>query len=166
MNSEKKIGVLFVCLGNICRSPAAEGAFTHIVKERNLQDKFIIDSCGTGGWHCGELPHETTRKVAKSRGIELTHKARQFRKEDLKNFDFILAMDSSNYQDILLLTSNDSLKKKVFKFRKFDPEANGEPDVPDPFYSGRADFENVQEIVSRTSLGFLDFLITENFVEI
>ncbi|MCB1160776.1 MAG: low molecular weight phosphotyrosine protein phosphatase [Leptospiraceae bacterium] len=155
---EKK-RVLFVCLGNICRSPAAEGAFTDLVQKSKLESKFIIDSAGTGEWHIGELSHPNTRKTAKKRGIELIHRARLFTRDDFDKFDYILAMDSSNLSNILAMARNEEDKKKVFKFRRFDPEVEGEPDVPDPYYGGLQGFSNVQEICERTSKGLLDWIL-------
>lgn len=155
----KKIGVLFVCLGNICRSPAAEGAFKHVVAERDLKEFFHIDSCGTAGYHIGEPPHELTQKVARERGIILNHKARQFTREDFEKFDYILAMDQSNYNHLLNLAKTEEQRRKIHKFRKFDPQVSGQPDVPDPYYGSLAAFEHVQDIVMRSSVELLDYLI-------
>lgn len=154
----EKIKVLFVCLGNICRSPAAEGAFTSLVRDSGLEEYFIIDSSGTGNYHIGELPHSTTRKIAGERGIELTHRARQFHPLDFEEFDYILAMDSNNYMDVLSLARTPEHKNRVFKYRYFDPGHDGEPDVPDPYFGGIDGFKNVQNIVERTAKGFLDHL--------
>lgn len=159
---KKQIHVLFVCLGNICRSPAAEGAFRNAVEKRNLDMYFRIDSAGTAGYHIGELAHEITRQVAKDRGIYLTHKSRKFETGDFEEFDYILAMDSSNYQNILRLAGSDLNRKKVMKFRKFDPVVkSGEPDVPDPYYGGISEFEHVQDIAERTSEKLLDWIISQ-----
>ncbi len=154
-----KIKVLFVCLGNICRSPAAEGAFKHLVQKKGLEDLFEIDSAGTADYHVGELPHETTRLVARERGITLTHHCRQFESSDFKKFDYILAMDNSNYRNIISMARDESQKQKVMKFRKFDSTVKGEPDVPDPYYDEVSGFEHVQDIVERSSLGFLDWIL-------
>ena len=154
----KKIRVLFVCLGNICRSPAAEGAFTSLVREMGFENHFHIDSSGTGDYHVGELPNANTRKIAGERGIELTHRARQFHPMDFDSFDYILAMDNNNYRDVLSLAKNKDHKNKVFKYRYFDPDHDDEPDVPDPYFGGIDGFRNVQQIVERTARGFLDHL--------
>lgn len=155
----EKVKVLFVCLGNICRSPAAEGAFTNLVQKKGFDELFVIDSAGTAGYHIGELPHETTRKVARERGIILSHFCRQFEYDDFINFDYILAMDNSNYQNIIAMARDESQKQKVMKFRKFDSSVRGEPDVPDPYYGGVAGFEHVQDIVERSSEGFLEWIL-------
>ena len=94
------IRVLFVCLGNICRSPLAEGIFQHLVEEKSLQDKINIDSCGTSGYHAGEKAHHLSRKVAQSHGIELRSRSRQLKSTDFQEFDYMIAMDTSNIQNI------------------------------------------------------------------
>jgi len=154
---QKKIRVLFVCLGNICRSPAAEGALKNLVAQKNLQHLFHIDSCGTAAYHIGELPNANTRKIAKGKGITLDHRARQFEKADFDNFDYILAMDQSNYNDVLALATSQEHKQKVFKFRHFDQQHQN-MDVPDPYFGGLDGFVEVQEIVERTSQGFLQHI--------
>ncbi|TGL20963.1 low molecular weight phosphotyrosine protein phosphatase [Leptospira yanagawae] len=154
---ENKIKILFICLGNICRSPAAEGAFRNLVKERNLEYKFEIDSCGTSGYHDGELPDPRTRKVALKRGIELTHRSRKLRQSDLDNYDYLLVMDDQNFREVISLMREDSVKNKVFKFAKFRSDS-GSDIVPDPYYGTEKDFESVQNLVEDCSIGFLKFL--------
>lgn len=155
-----KIRVLFVCLGNICRSPAAEGAFRKIVTEKKLIDQFYIDSAGTAGYHDGELAHPITRKVAKEYSIDLTHFSRKFIVNDFEKFDYIFAMDSFNYADIISMAKSPKDKEKVFLFRKFDPSVIGEPDVPDPYSGGIDGFKNVQEICLRTSEELLNWILS------
>ena len=155
------IGVLFVCLGNICRSPAAEGAFKDLVKKHRLQSRFNIDSCGTAGYHIGELAHSTTRSVARRHGIILDSRARQFHSKDFSNFDYILAMDHHNYESLEAMTSPDKERGSLHLFRSFDPDiqaANQIPDVPDPYYGGLDGFEEVQTIVWRTSKSLLEHI--------
>lgn len=153
--------VLFVCLGNICRSPAAEGAFHALVQKKGLEEQFFIDSCGTSGYHAGELPHPNTRKAARKDGIELTHRSRQFERADFDSFDYIIAMDSSNLSDILQMAGTESDKQKILKFRRFDPAIEGEPDVPDPYYGGVEGFANVQKIARRTAEGLLEWILSK-----
>lgn len=155
------IGVLFVCLGNICRSPAAEGAFKHLVEEHKLRSHFKIDSCGTAGYHTGELAHSTTRSVARRYGIQLDSKARQFHTKDFRDFHYILAMDYSNYETLEAMAFSDEEKNRLHLFRSFDPDLQAGqeiPDVPDPYYSGLAGFERVQNIVWRTSKSLLEHI--------
>ncbi len=171
MTHKQSIGVLFICLGNICRSPAAEGAFRKLVTERKLEDRFRIDSCGTGSWHIGELPHHLTRKVALESGIELSHRARQFRgMREFQEFDFLIAMDRSNYWDVASQISEPSLKSRLFLFRDFETKpyqnsGGGGESVPDPYYGGLDGFYEVQEIVTKCSEGFFEFLREERYVE-
>ncbi|TGM79233.1 low molecular weight phosphotyrosine protein phosphatase [Leptospira levettii] len=152
-----KIKVLFICLGNICRSPAAQGAFENLIKKRNLDHMFEVDSCGTSGYHDGELPDPRTRKVALQHGIQITHRSRKLQSKDLQYFDYLIVMDNNNYNDVLSLMNDETLKNKIFKFGKFRTDAG--PDiVPDPYYGSEKDFEKVQDLVENCSTGFLDYL--------
>lgn len=140
--------VLFVCLGNICRSPAAEAAFASLLQEAGLSDRFVLDSAGTGGWHVGELADRRMRSAAERRGIPMTSRARQVAREDFEHFDHILAMDASNLADLQRLAPARHVHK-IRLFREFDPEGAGE-DVPDPYYGTAEDFDEVLDIVTRT----------------
>jgi protein-tyrosine phosphatase len=162
MNEKEPLRVLFVCHGNICRSPAAEGAFKHLIRERGLQSRFIVDSAGTSSFHVGERPHPDTRRAAREMGIELDSLARQFRVEDFDRFDWIFAMDHNNLSDLLSMARNDADRKKVMLFRTFDPQRESDPvpDVPDPYYGGYSGFREVQQIVMRTAEKLLDFLLS------
>ena len=152
------IGVLFVCLGNICRSPTAEAAFTLEVARKKLEHRFVIDSCGTGDWHAGELAHPETRATAERRGIEITHRARVLVPADFDRFDWLLAMDRSNERNILRLARTEAQQRKVRLFRSWDPVKDPEhPEVPDPYYTG--EFDRVFDICTRTSRALLDDLI-------
>ena len=158
---QRPIAVLFVCMGNICRSPAAEGAFRHLVQKRALADFFYIDSAGTTGYHKGEQPNSYTRRVAEKYGIRLDHRARKFVSEDFEVFDWILVMDRQNYRDVLELSRNRKEQNKVLLLRRFDPRVAKNvpaPDVPDPYYGGLRGFEDVQEMVSRSCEKLLDWL--------
>ncbi|TGN19709.1 low molecular weight protein-tyrosine-phosphatase [Leptospira idonii] len=154
---ETKIKVLFVCLGNICRSPAAEGAFSSLLQKENLLEQFHIDSCGTAGYHNGELADPRTRSVAKNRGLNLTHKSRKLTSSDLENFDFILVMDKDNLRTVQNAIYDDSLRKKLYLFRYFEDNSNPK-EVPDPYYKDISAFEQVQDIVENASLHFLKYL--------
>ncbi|TGL55611.1 low molecular weight phosphotyrosine protein phosphatase [Leptospira kemamanensis] len=152
-----KIKVLFICLGNICRSPAAKGAFQNLVKQKNLESKFVIDSCGTSGYHDGELPDPRTRKVALKRGIQLTHRSRKLKPSDFDEFDYLLVMDDNNFREVISLIKEETIKNKVFKFASFRTD-DGPDIVPDPYYGTEKDFESVQNLVEDCSDGFLKYL--------
>lgn len=161
-----QIRILFVCLGNICRSPAGQGALQKVVNDLGISNLFYIDSCGTAGYHIGSLPDPRTRKVAEQEGIKLTHQARKFHpSKDFAEFDFIFTMDDSNYKNIISLAWVDTQKEKVSMFRTFDPIQNDGLNVPDPYYGTINEFELVQEIVTRTSKGFINFLRDEGRIK-
>ncbi|MEM1023625.1 MAG: low molecular weight protein-tyrosine-phosphatase [Myxococcota bacterium] len=145
--------ILFVCLGNICRSPTAEGVFREQLARHRLADSFQVDSAGTGAWHAGEPPDRRMRTAAKKKGYVLDGQARQVKIDDFRRFDLILAMDGSNYEDLRRLQPEDGTAR-LQKFRDFDPEAPGD-DTPDPYYGGPAGFDEVVEICERTSLEIL-----------
>ena len=135
--------ILMVCLGNICRSPLAEGIM--LVK---LSKDFIVDSAGTGGWHAGELPDKRSISTAKNRGLDITsQRARQFKISDFDTFDYIYVMDNSNYKDVMALAPNDEAKSKV-KLILNELFPNENVDVPDPYYGGQDGFENVFDMLN------------------
>ncbi len=164
---ERKVSILFVCLGNICRSPAAEGAFQQLLESQGLQNKFEIDSCGTSQYHIGSLPDPRTREVAKRRGIILKHKARQLKDSDFDSFDFIMAMDQKNLEDILQRISSPEQRSKVSLFANFANEKKDhKQEVPDPYYGTLQDFESVQDLVEKSAKGLLEFLKTEGYISV
>ena len=151
----QKIKVLFVCLGNICRSPTAEGLFIELVNKNELQDQILIDSAGTCNNHIGELPDSRMRKHASARGYDLSTHARQFQASDLKEFDYILAMDNSNYNNILSLDSDELYGEKVFMMCEFTSN-RPEDEVPDPYWGGDEGFEQVIDILEEATEGLLE----------
>ncbi len=154
--SSNRIRVQFVCLGNICRSPLAEGVFRHLVTEQGIASEFVIASSGTGAWHVGQAPDSRMQKTAYAKGVDISRqRARQFKSGDLEDFDHILAMDQSNLQNILRHDAHGEYTDKVHLFREYDPEP-GDYDVPDPYYGGDQGFETVFRIVDRTCRQFLD----------
>jgi len=158
------VRVLFVCLGNICRSPLAEGVFRRLVTERGLADKIEIDSAGTGGWHVGEPPDRRMRATAEGRGVSLHGiSARRVEAGDLREFDYVFAMDRQNYRDLMSF-SGAHPTAKVSLFRSFDPEPDSQ-DVPDPYYGGADGFEHVFDIVHRTCEAILDHIAKEHALE-
>jgi protein-tyrosine phosphatase len=145
--------LLFVCLGNICRSPAAEGVFLHLLREAGIESEFEVDSAGTGGWHAGESADRRMRAAAQKRGVHLPSVARQVRPADFERFDLILAMDSDN-QSSLLASAPPAARHKVRLFRDWDDQGRGE-DVPDPYYGGPEGFDLVLDIVTRSGRALL-----------
>ena len=156
----KKTSVLFVCLGNICRSPLAEGIFTHLVEQRGLSDRFHIDSCGTGGWHVGKGPDPRSVLVASKNGLDISHlRARQFdASSDPHEYDWLIVMDRSNHADLIDLGSPEH---KVRLMRSYDLSLDGDHDVPDPYYGGDDGFDKVYEMLTRACEGMLDSITAQ-----
>jgi protein-tyrosine phosphatase len=140
---------LFVCLGNICRSPAAEAAFLHVVAEAGRDRDFVVDSAGTGAWHVGERADTRMRQAAVRRGIEIRSVARQVTRGDFEEFDWILAMDASNLEALHRMAPTAG-RARVRLFRDLDPDGPGR-DVPDPYYGDTNGFDEVLDIVTRTA---------------
>ena len=150
--------VLFVCLGNICRSPTAEGVLRGLVERRGLAGAIEIDSAGTGSWHVGEGADGRMRRAAEARGYRLESRARQVRAEDLERFDLVLAMDRDNLADLEAL--NGGARPNVRLFSDFLP-AGSPPDVPDPYFGGEAGFDRVIDLIERGAPAILDALLEE-----
>lgn len=142
----EKYKLLFVCMGNICRSPAAEGIMKSIINKNNYSDLIEVDSAGTIDYHSGELPDARMRRHARNRGYELVSRARVFTSLDFKSFDKIIVMDNENYADVTLLTSDENDINKVFKLTDFCTK-HKIPIVPDPYYGGDSGFEHVLDLL-------------------
>jgi protein-tyrosine phosphatase len=160
VRGHQTIRVLFVCLGNICRSPTAEGVMRMLVREAGFQDAIELDSAGTGAWHVGNPPDERATETARARGIALEGAARQVKATDFEDFDLILAMDGSNLADLRRMAPDGQAREKVRLLRKFDPaSADQDPthplDVPDPYYGGSRGFEDVLDLVHAACEGLL-----------
>ena len=149
--------VLFVCLGNICRSPAAEGIFAAFVQERSLENKYGWDSAGTSAHHQGELADSRMREHAKRRRILLESKSRAFKIDDFDNFDLILTMDNLNHRDIMNLARNDKDKSKIKKMVAYCYR-HDDSEVPDPYYGGAEGFEHVLDLLSEGCTNLLNEL--------
>jgi protein-tyrosine phosphatase len=152
--------ILFVCLGNICRSPTAEGVMRHVLREEGLEESIAVDSAGTGGWHVGAPPDERATAAARRRSIALDGAARRFSPDDFDSYDLILAMDSENRRDLLALAPDDEARAKVRLLREFDPGSEGaaDLDVPDPYYGGDDGFDHVLDLVDAATRGLVDEL--------
>lgn len=157
MNNKPKVCVLFVCTGNICRSPTAEGVFSTLIEKEKLTQQFFIESAGTHAYHIGEAPDLRAQKAAKERGVSLSQiRARKIIFGDFEDFDYILAMDKDNY-DILMQFSPDQHKAKIKLYLDFAPHLDI-CEVPDPYYGGQYGFEKVLDMIEDASVGFLDYL--------
>jgi low molecular weight protein-tyrosine phosphatase len=150
--------VLFVCLGNICRSPTAEGAMRALVREEGLQDSIELDSAGTGNWHVGSPPDPRAIAAARARGIALEGCAREVRREDFDDFDLVLAMDRSNMRELRRLEPGAQALAKVRLLREFDPASAGaeDLDVPDPYHGAAGGFDEVLDLVQAACRGLLE----------
>ena len=156
----KKFGILFVCTGNICRSPTAEGVFRHHVRAEGLENAFLIDSAGIEGYHTGDLPDSRSIKAALKRGVAIDDlKARRVKPSDFHEFDLILAMDSGHYSALKRLKPADARAEVVLFLDFADPE--NPRDVPDPYYGGPADFTLVLDLVEEGVDGLLRHLRAE-----
>lgn len=149
--------VLFVCLGNICRSPLAEGVFQHLVEKAGLADRFDIDSAGTGAWHVGERPDARAEMVAVQHGVHLGSRARQITDDDLKRFDHVIAMDRDNLRKLERMASAVGSEADIELLRAYDADGEGD-EVPDPYYGGASGFETVYEMVHRSCETLLEHL--------
>jgi protein-tyrosine phosphatase len=149
--------LLFVCLGNICRSPTAEGVMRALVQREGLGESIELDSAGTGGWHVGSPPDARAGEAARARGIALEGSARQVREDDFFDFDLVIAMDRANLRELRRLAPGDSEREKVRLLREFDPAGVGaeELDVPDPYYGSPGGFEEVLDLVQAACEGLL-----------
>ena len=153
----KKYKILFVCLGNICRSPAAHGIMEGLIRDRGLEHLFEIDSAGTYGGHQGELPDHRMRAHARRRGFELTHRSRPVRSSDFEEFDLILAMDDRNYSNLRDMAPDPESEQKVHRMVDYSIHRTYDY-VPDPYYSGADGFELVLDLLQDACAGLLDHL--------
>jgi protein-tyrosine phosphatase len=164
------VRLLFVCLGNICRSPTAEGVMRALIEREGLSQEIEVDSAGTGSWHVGSPPDERASAAAQARGVTLAGHARRVRARDFEDFDLLLAMDRSNLRDLQRLAPDDDARAKVHLLRAFDPAGpgdtrcarvpepasdRGELDVPDPYYGAEGGFGEVFELVQAACAGLL-----------
>ncbi len=159
------ISVLFVCLGNICRSPVAEGVFRQLVDDAGLSEQIQCDSAGTSSYHIGQLPDRRTRDNALEHGLSLSHRARRLTGEDLAQFDYFVAMDEQNLEAIEKLNYRATglhTSDTIFLLREFDPDVSDQPNVPDPYYEGPDVFEEVYQICHRCCGQLLTYLTQQH----
>ncbi|MDE6280128.1 MAG: low molecular weight phosphotyrosine protein phosphatase [Paramuribaculum sp.] len=152
------IKILFVCLGNICRSPAAEGIMQSLVDGRGLSSRFLIDSAGTGNYHVGELPDPRMRAHARRRDYNLTHHCRQVKPGDFDDFDLIIGMDASNCRNLHRMAPTLEAESKIMPMADFFTLATRYDHVPDPYYEGSEGFELVLDLLQDATLNLLDTL--------
>ena len=139
--------ILFVCLRNICRSPAAEAMMQMLVERNGLADRVVLDSAGTYGGHSGERSDARMRRAALARGIDITHRARQVREEDFERFDMIIAMDDNNYEALFRLAPDREAQQRIYRFREFLRHNPNWSYIPDPYYEGHEGFELVLDLL-------------------
>jgi len=155
--SKPEIKLCFVCLGNICRSPTAEGVMQHLIDQAGLSRQIEIDSAGTGAYHVGERADPRSRNEAMRHGVELASRARQFLVEDFDKFDYVLAMDRANHRDLEELAMGPQHLGKLHLLRSFDPASGRDLDVPDPFYDDDG-FARVYAICHAGCTGLLAYI--------
>lgn len=158
----ERIKILFVCLGNICRSPLAEAIFNQKVKDKNLHLYLVSDSCGTSNYQIGDPPDRRTLSNAKRNGVQVEHVARQLCKKDLEHFDVIVAMDKRNHQHIVQLFKEHKQDANVLMMRDFDEQGKG-LEVPDPYHMNEDSFQDVFDILNRSMDKFIVYL-EENYL--
>ena len=151
------VKICFVCLGNICRSPTAEGVMRHLIEGEGLSHAIEIDSAGTAAYHAGESPDARSTAHAARRGVRLEGRARQFVAADWQRFDLVLAMDQSNYEDLERQAPGEYVKR-LRLFRSFDPSSKPNASVPDPYYGGDRGFEEVLDLCEAACLGLIEHL--------
>ena len=162
MTESRKYSVLFVCLGNICRSPAAQAVMQRLVDERGLTDRFYIDSAGIGAWHIGDLPDKRMRVHARPRGYELTHRARQVQSGDFEDFDLIVGMDVGNVDDLRYKAATIEQQDKVVMMGEYIRQYPNYDYVPDPYYEGSEGFELVLDLLEDACDNLLNRIIKQN----
>ena len=150
------IRICFVCLGNICRSPTAEGVMQALVASLGLEHHVELDSAGTAAYHSGEAPDRRSQTAAQQRGLQLTGRARGFERNDWEHFDYVIAMDQSNYADLEGTAPSAILRQRLHRLRDFDANSPPESSIPDPYYGGESGFDEVLDLCEAACHGLLE----------
>lgn len=158
MSTNNRKRLLFVCLGNICRSPAAEEVMRKMANDRGITDFLQTDSAGVGGWHVGELPDSRMRRHAAERGYILKSKARQMSSDDFGKFDYIVVMDDENYKSVSSLARNNEERGKILKMKDYFAKYKECDNVPDPYYGGAEDFELALDLIEDGCSGLIEII--------
>ncbi len=159
--NKKNINLLFVCLGNICRSPAAEGIMKKIIEDEGLENRVFVDSAGTSNWNEGKTPDERMRLHGKKRGYDFCSVARTFRSSDFEKFDYILVMDNNNFMNVKKLASTEEDVAKIHRMTDFSKDFSDHDHVPDPYYGGDDGFNLVMDLLEDAAKGLLEEVKTK-----
>ena len=157
----ERIRLLFVCLGNICRSPAAESVMRRLVEEKGLSHLFYINSAGIGAWHTGQLPDKRMRVQGAARGYVFDHRAQQVRREDFSRYDYLIGMDEENLHDLRRLAGDKKQAEKILCLADYLRKYAGETTIPDPYYGGTKDFIRALDLIEDACQGLLEKLTTD-----
>jgi len=153
--AQPAVSVCFVCLGNICRSPTAEGVMRRLLEHAGLGGQVVVESAGTAGYHTGDLPDRRSRAAARTRGIELSSRAQQFAADDWQRFDYVLCMDRQNFDDLAANAPEGAAQSKLKLLRSFDVDSPPGAGVPDPYYGGPDGFEHVLDLCEAACAGLI-----------
>ncbi|MBP3253175.1 MAG: low molecular weight phosphotyrosine protein phosphatase [Bacteroidales bacterium] len=159
MDLFNKTSLLFVCLGNICRSPAAEGILKHILKQNNAEDRVLVDSAGIGGWHTGQLPDRRMIACGRKNGYEFNSRARKLSPKDFERFDYIIVMDEDNYADALNICPEKAYRKKIHKISEYFNVYSSYDKVPDPYYGDEDDFQTAVNLLQDACTAIVEELL-------
>lgn len=157
--NEKPRRLLFICLGNICRSPAADGVMHHLVEKIGRGTEFEIDSAGMGDWHIGQLPDSRMRACGARHGYKFAHRARQFSRADFSRFDLLIVMDNGNYRGVCSMARTETEKEKIVMLADYLRSHPGQSVIPDPYYGDTQDFEFALELIKDACGGLLEAIL-------
>ncbi|MBO6118655.1 MAG: low molecular weight phosphotyrosine protein phosphatase [Bacteroidales bacterium] len=159
MDLFNKTSILFVCLGNICRSPAAEGILKQKAAQKGLENNVFVDSAGIGAWHTGQLPDMRMRRCGEKNGYDFSSKARQIKRKDFERFDYIIVMDDDNYRDVKMIAPTSGAMNKVHYIREYFNKYKSQQSVPDPYYGKEEDFQFAVDLLEDACEGIIQQLL-------